>query len=311
MGRSARAWKNSLTFVGNPGLLVPHLKKRTLLDLPLSLGPSLPTKPRIRALVLDKDNTICPPNTTLIHPEYREAINVLKTSPQLSHHADSIIIVSNSAGSTQSSKHEREAQYLESQLRLPVLRQWKLRPGLTKPRIGPYVAQYLLDRGVVSSSREIAVIGDRMLTDVEMARSMCSWSILLEDGWRDPEDPTKSYHDIWTRLERKWWSLMKGLLWTEDDVPLLPEEQPEEKSFEEVLEAMHSRYTAYLETRARNESQQRRQKRDQSMKQSRERFVDDLEEKIRDEEDPKKKASLQRMKEGMKARSPKHTDKEK
>ncbi|KAL9624174.1 MAG: hypothetical protein Q9160_001696 [Pyrenula sp. 1 TL-2023] len=221
------------------------------------------------------------------------------------------MIVSNSAGKTQSSKHENDARDLESQLGLPVLRHWSTGSRLQKPGIGPYVAQHLLDRGVVSSPQEIAVVGDRMLTDFMMARLMGSWSVVLEDGWRDPEDPTKSYHDIWTLLERRLWSLAEGILWTEDHAPLMPKEQPEKKSIEEVVEAAKSRYTTYLQNRIQLEKQKRKQERDRWERQSRDRFIDLLEGKIRKEEDPEKRASLQRMRDGMEAGSPRHSDKEK
>ena len=233
---------------GNPGYFLPHLKVRTLLDLPIPIGPSLPTKPKIRALVLDKDNTLCPPNTTFIHPAYREAIKLLKQSEEFSHHPDSILIVSNSVGKTASSKHEHPACELEDKLGIPVFRQYLAVEGKKKPAIGPHVANFLHMRGVISRPDEIVVVGDRFSTNVYMARLMKSWSVLLDDGWRDPHDPNKSYHDIWTKLERfMFYKFSKNLWWDEDDRALLPGEALKDKSNEEIDKEMRARNKKWRE----------------------------------------------------------------
>lgn len=231
---------------GNPGIWRPHLTRSTLLELPFPLGPSLPTRPRIRALILDKDNTLCPPNTTFIHPAYREAIEALKASPEFSHHPHSILIVSNTAGKTQSAKHEDEAHDLETQLGLPVFRQWQARSGVKKPLVGEFLVQHLRDAGVISSPQEIAVVGDKISTDVLMARSMRSWSVYLDRGWRDPETPTKSHEDWGTWIERQWLEASKDVLWSHFDdaseTVILPGQLPKQKSWKEIWDAARVRW---------------------------------------------------------------------
>lgn len=233
--------KNIISLHHTPSLraLLPHLKRRTLLDLPSPLGLSLPTNPRIRALILDKDNTLCPPNTTFVHPLYREAIRTLKASQEFAHHPRSILIVSNTAGRTSNPNHEAEACELENQLGLPVFRQWQVRQGIQKPGVGKFVVQSLLDEGVVSMPREVAVVGDKIFTDVLMARIMGSWSVLLEDGWRDPDNPTKSYHDWGTWLERKLTKPLMDLYQPEGNeasLLLLPGERFKPRTFTQTLD---------------------------------------------------------------------------
>ncbi|KAL9105367.1 MAG: hypothetical protein Q9227_009455 [Pyrenula ochraceoflavens] len=227
---------------GNPGIFRPHLTLRTLLDLPLTgIGRALPTEPRIRALVLDKDNTLCPPNTIHLDPTYRNAVEYLKQSEEFSHHKDSILIVSNTVGKTQNPQHEKPARELESELGIPVFRHYLAARPVKKPFIAPSLIRYFRDKGVISKPDEVVVVGDKILMDVRMARFMASWSIYLEDGWRDPSNPGKSYADFGTRLEQWCMNKLKGHAWDDDDPVLLPWERPVEKSQDEMIAQLQRR----------------------------------------------------------------------
>ncbi|KAL2218193.1 mitochondrial PGP phosphatase-domain-containing protein [Thermoascus aurantiacus ATCC 26904] len=197
------------TFLRNPSHLLPHLTIPTFLQLPEQLGPHLyqsqsqqqqqqqdgtPKDPKqqyptIRALVLDKDNTLCPPKTTDLPGPYLEKLRALRTSPTSPFHKDtapdSVLIVSNRAGSDPNRPaYEAEARDLEAQLadlRVPVFR---LPPGAAgkKPFCGPEVLAWFRERGVVERADEIAVVGDRLGTDVLMAVGMGAWSVWCKDG---------------------------------------------------------------------------------------------------------------------------------
>jgi phosphatidylglycerophosphatase GEP4 len=205
--------------------LLPHSTIQTLLYLPLPISSALPTipstgkKPNIRALVLDKDNTICPPESTFLHTSYVNKIKQLKASPEFAHNPHSIVIVSNTAGSTSAPQHEVEAKQLESELGLPVLRQ---QPGRKKPFCGPDLLEYFRKHGVTENPAEIAVVGDRLATDVLLAREMGSWSIWCRDGWRNPESYRQDYRGFFSRMEGTYQGYLRGSLKRVAPLPAKP-----------------------------------------------------------------------------------------
>jgi phosphatidylglycerophosphatase GEP4 len=201
----------------DPSSLLPHTQIPTFLSLPLPLSASLPIKssPTIRALVLDKDNTLCPPKTTMMHPTFLAKLDKIRSSPEFSHSSHSILIVSNTAGSTRSAAHEAEAKALEAELGIPVLRQ---HPERRKPFCGPDVLKYFTDHGVTSNPAEIVVLGDRLATDVLMAREMGAWSLWVRDGFRNPEMPGRDYRGAIARMETRFEKLLRGGL--EKNAPL-------------------------------------------------------------------------------------------
>ncbi|EXJ56066.1 HAD superfamily (subfamily IIIA) phosphatase [Cladophialophora yegresii CBS 114405] len=199
--------------LSEPSSLLPHRTIPTLLPLPLPIGPWLPSlnstgkKPTIRALVLDKDNTLCPPETTKLHQSYINKLEKLKQSDEFSHNPHSILIVSNTAGSSSSAEHEAEAKLLEKELGIPVLRQ---HPDRKKPFCGPDILAHFKDHGVTEDAQEIVVVGDRLATDVLLAREMGSWSVWTRDGWRNPETPGRDYRGFFGRMESRFERFMRG-----------------------------------------------------------------------------------------------------
>lgn len=193
------------TLLKTPSHLLPNLTIPTFLDLPEHLGPHLyPSSsssssskrtPSIRALVLDKDNTICPPNTITLPKAYLDKLETLRSSPtspfNKTTNPHGILIVSNTAGSRPS--YEREARELEEKLAhlaIPVFRMQQAQPEGTvsnrrkKPFCGEEVLAWFRDRNVVAGADEIAVVGDRLGTDVIMAAQMGAWSVWCKDGVR-------------------------------------------------------------------------------------------------------------------------------
>lgn len=205
--------------IHDPASLLPHATISTLIYLPVPVGSGLPTlpshrKPTIRALVIDKDNTLCPPKTAKLHQAYINKIEKLRESREFSHNSNSILIVSNTAGSTSAAEHEEEAKQIEEELGIPVLRQ---APGRKKPLCGPDVLKFFKDHGVTEDPAEIVFVGDRLATDVLLAKELGSWSYWCKDGWRNPEKPGVSHNGFWNNLEIK---LERFLTWYGKKAPL-------------------------------------------------------------------------------------------
>ncbi|KAJ2816480.1 hypothetical protein GGI24_005711, partial [Coemansia furcata] len=123
----------------------------------------------IKYLVFDKDNCLTAPYATEIHSEFQHAwsqcISVFTRS--------NILIVSNSAGTSDStSAHE-----VEVALGVPVLRHRIKKPGC---------GQEILD-ALGAKPSEIAVVGDRLATDIVLANTngmLAIWTrdIITEKG---------------------------------------------------------------------------------------------------------------------------------
>ncbi|KAK5939333.1 hypothetical protein PMZ80_008637 [Knufia obscura] len=198
--------------IHDPASLLPHATIPNLVWLPIPVSSGLPTlpsgkKPTIRALVLDKDNTLCPPETSKLHPAYLAKLEKLKASPEFSHNHASILIVSNTAGSSPKPEHEEEAKHLEDELGIPVLRQ---QPDRKKPLCGPDVLAFFKEHGVTDNPAEIAFVGDRLATDMLVAREVGSWSYWCKEGWRNPEMPGRDYRNMFNKMEARFERLMRG-----------------------------------------------------------------------------------------------------
>ena len=89
-----------------------------------------------------------------------------------------MLIVSNSAG-TQNDSEGKEAALLEEATGVEVFRHLTKKPGC-----GLDVFEHLqkIAKIRVKHPSQVAVVGDRLLTDVVMANTMGSWSIWIKDG---------------------------------------------------------------------------------------------------------------------------------
>ncbi|KAI1931754.1 hypothetical protein LOZ58_002736 [Ophidiomyces ophidiicola] len=226
------------TLLRRPSLLLPNLTVPTLLQLPADLGthlapPSSTARtafkpPTIRALVLDKDNTFTPPNRLAIPASYLAKLRSLRTDPaspfNLTRNPHGILIVSNTAGSNPANaRYAAEADALEAalaDLRIPVFRSPPHESGggsnhhhhrtpIKKPFSHRAILRYLVERGVVESPAEIAVVGDRLGTDVLMAGLMGAWSVWVKDGVTEGAEGVDlgrqgvDYRGIWAKMETR------------------------------------------------------------------------------------------------------------
>lgn len=96
-----------------------------------------------------------------------------------------LLIVSNSAGTNDDTGHAG-AQLLEKNTGIPVLRHSTKKPGC-----GPEILSYFrgLPETGVANANQIAVVGDRLFTDVMMANMMGSWSVWVRDGVVEERSP--------------------------------------------------------------------------------------------------------------------------
>ncbi|CAI7612157.1 unnamed protein product [Penicillium pancosmium] len=207
-----RAFNHAVhTLLKQPAQFLPHLTIPTFTYLPEVLGPHLVNSdpsntskakvPTIKALVLDKDNTLCPPKTTTFPPQILSKLAALRQSPTSPfRHPNSILIVSNRAGSHP--KYDHEISSLESQLAHLSIPIFRLPAGVEKkPFCGDEVVQWLRERGVVDSPDQIAVVGDRLGTDVVMAGLMGSWSVWCKEGVFEPGEVGKPKRNILEKME--------------------------------------------------------------------------------------------------------------
>jgi phosphatidylglycerophosphatase GEP4 len=170
---------NVLRLFYNPSLCLPHHTVSTFDQLPIPLSPAFPIKdgekkPDIRAVVLDKDNCFAVPYHNQVNPSYEPHFEALKKA----YPGSRLLIVSNSAG-TSSDKAYAEAELLERNTGVNVLRHTTKKPGCHGEIMDYFRAAP--DSGVTSPS-QVAVVGDRLFTDVLMANMMGAHGVWVKDG---------------------------------------------------------------------------------------------------------------------------------
>ncbi|ODQ58689.1 hypothetical protein WICANDRAFT_32399 [Wickerhamomyces anomalus NRRL Y-366-8] len=154
-----------------PSYSVPHLTVSSFDKIPIPL--KFPNhQPNIRAIVLDKDNCFAKAHDDKVWPEYKEAWDKLRTT----YPGASLLIVSNSAGTNDDKNHE-QAKVIEERTGVTVLRHTTKKPGCHNE-----IMEYFKKNNIASGPEEVAVVGDRLFTDVLMANMMGAWSIWVRDG---------------------------------------------------------------------------------------------------------------------------------
>lgn len=170
---------NVLRLFVNPSLCLPHHTIATFDQLPVPLSQAFirngsDKKPDIRAVVLDKDNCFALPKTNVIHPPYTTKFEELRKA----YPGSKILIVSNSSGTNSDPGHV-EADILERNTGVRVLRHSTKKPGCHS-EIMEYFRSHP-DTGVTRES-QVAIVGDRLFTDVLMANMMGSYGVWIEKG---------------------------------------------------------------------------------------------------------------------------------
>ncbi|MCJ1476711.1 hypothetical protein MMC13_005379 [Lambiella insularis] len=170
---------NVFRLITNPALCLPHSTISNFNQLPTPISHAFLVgekgqKPDIRAVVLDKDNCFARPKESVVYEAYEAKFQALKRA----YPGTKLLIVSNSAGTNDDAGHEH-ANLLEKNTGVSVLRHSTKKPGC-----GTEVLSYFRDRPETGVTRpsQIAIVGDRLFTDVVMANMMGSWGIWVRDG---------------------------------------------------------------------------------------------------------------------------------
>ncbi|KAF1944740.1 HAD-superfamily phosphatase [Clathrospora elynae] len=172
---------NIFRLLREPTLCLPQHTVSTFNHLPIPLSKALPRKDGteqkeadIQAVVLDKDNCFAVPHTNEIHKPYQDHFQRLRHA----YPGTKLLIVSNTAG-TDSDKNQKEAALLEANTGIKVLRHSTKKPGCKEEVMAYFKAHP--DSGVTRPD-QIAVVGDRLSTDIMMANMMGSYGVWVRDG---------------------------------------------------------------------------------------------------------------------------------
>jgi phosphatidylglycerophosphatase GEP4 len=90
-----------------------------------------------------------------------------------------LLVVSNTAGATSWDKNLKQASEVENNTEVPVLTH-----SIKKPGCGDEIMDYFIkhpETGVTHPS-QIAVVGDRLTTDMMLANMMGGWGFWIKDG---------------------------------------------------------------------------------------------------------------------------------
>ncbi|KAH9909612.1 HAD-superfamily phosphatase [Xylariomycetidae sp. FL2044] len=177
-----------------PSLCLPHATVSTFNDLPSPLDKAFEAQGRkvdIKAVVLDKDDCFAYPNTNEIYPAYVERFKQL----QKEYPGKRLLIVSNTAGATTYDRDGSLAKELESATGLSVLAHRVKKPGC-KDEIMKHFHSH--PETEVTHPSQIAIVGDRLMTDMMLANMMGSWGIWIKDGVRPHHEKS-----IFSRFEQR------------------------------------------------------------------------------------------------------------
>ncbi|KAI9857026.1 MAG: hypothetical protein M1830_006390 [Pleopsidium flavum] len=163
----------------DPALCLPHTTVSTFNHIPIPLSKAFVNQHGekdvdIRAVVLDKDNCFAKPQENIVHKLYNDKFAELRKA----YPGSRLLIVSNSAG-TSSDLGGKEAELLESNTGIKVLRHSTKKPGC-RTEILDYFRNS--PNSGVTRPDQIAVVGDRLFTDVMMANMMGSYGLWIKEG---------------------------------------------------------------------------------------------------------------------------------
>ncbi|KAI9264994.1 mitochondrial PGP phosphatase-domain-containing protein [Phascolomyces articulosus] len=140
---------NAFRVLWNPSLAMPHIIVNDIRNIHFQ---QLKNQGQIQAMAFDKDNCLTAPYVPEIYPPFKNAWAECKET----FGQENIAIVSNSAGTDDDSNYT-EATKLEQSLGVPVLRHSEKKPS---------GGEALVKHFDHASQQKIAMVGDRILTDI-------------------------------------------------------------------------------------------------------------------------------------------------
>jgi phosphatidylglycerophosphatase GEP4 len=170
---------NILRLFVNPALCLPHHTVSSFDKIPVPLSEAFGTskndkKPDIRAIVLDKDNCFAIPHQNDIFPANKAKFDELRQA----YPGSKLLIVSNSSG-TGADPGFKDAELLERNTGVTVLRHTTKKPGCSGE-----IMDYFRSKpdSQVTKPEQVAIVGDRLFTDMMMANMMGAHSVWVRDG---------------------------------------------------------------------------------------------------------------------------------
>jgi phosphatidylglycerophosphatase GEP4 len=181
---------NIVRLAFNPQLCMPHLVFPTFNHLPVPI--TIPDT-TIKAIVLDKDNCFAKAHDDKVWPEYEKKWELLKKM----YPGAQLLIVSNSAGTNGDLNNHQQARLLESRTGVAVLRHTTKKPGCYNE-----IMSYFREQKVCENPSEVAIVGDRLFTDIIMANMMGAKGIWISVG-------VFQSNSLISRIERWWYKTFK------------------------------------------------------------------------------------------------------
>ncbi|OAL46768.1 HAD-superfamily phosphatase [Pyrenochaeta sp. DS3sAY3a] len=173
---------NVFRLLRDPSLCLPQHTVSTFNHLPIPISKAFPRRITkdgekevdIQAVILDKDNCFAVPHKNEIHKPYHDHFQRLRQA----YPGSKLLIVSNTAG-TNSDKNQQEAALLEANTGVKVLQHSTKKPGC-KDEVMAYFKSH--PESGVTRPDQIAIVGDRLSTDIMMANMMGSYGVWVRDG---------------------------------------------------------------------------------------------------------------------------------
>lgn len=184
---------NIFRLLARPSLCLPHATISTFNQLPVPLNKAFQKYKNvdIKAVVLDKDNCFAVPHSNEVYKPYEDHFKRLKEEFP----GRKLLIVSNTSGASSMDPSLKLATAVEASTGVVVLPHSTKKPGCGQ-EIMDYFRKYP-ETGVTRPD-QIAIIGDRLTTDVMMANLMGSYAVWIKNGVVPAEETS-----VFARLEQK------------------------------------------------------------------------------------------------------------
>ncbi|KAK3299391.1 mitochondrial PGP phosphatase [Chaetomium fimeti] len=194
MNLNLSASLNIFKLLAKPSLCLPHATVATFDDLPIPLNKAFAKNDKpadIRAVVLDKDDCFAIPDHNEVHEPYKCRFEALRAA----YPGRRLLIVSNTAGATSYDVGGKLASAVNASTGVNVLSH-----AVKKPGCGDEILSYFRQHPEtgVTSPHQIAIVGDRLATDMMLANMMGSWGIWVKNGVVPLEQKS-----IFSRIERR------------------------------------------------------------------------------------------------------------
>ncbi|KAI9744787.1 MAG: hypothetical protein M1818_001712 [Claussenomyces sp. TS43310] len=168
---------NIFRVLAKPSLCLPQATISTFNDLPIPLNKAFAKYGNvdIKVVVLDKDDCFAVPHTNEIYKPYEEHFSRLRQ-----HYPGArLLIVSNTAGAASVDPSRSQAESLSTSTGVHVLQHRHKKPGCSAE-----IMDYLRSQKETINVRpeQVAVVGDRLMTDAVMANVMGAYGVWVKDG---------------------------------------------------------------------------------------------------------------------------------